>query len=40
MTATIPAPTGASVEITAGLKAEERVILFPSDKVEDGSRVK
>lgn len=32
--------TGASVEITAGLKPGERVILFPSDKVEDGSRVK
>lgn len=32
--------TGAMVEITAGLKAGERVILFPSDKVDDGSRVR
>ncbi|MDO8501827.1 MAG: HlyD family efflux transporter periplasmic adaptor subunit [Gemmatimonadaceae bacterium] len=32
--------TGASVEITSGLKAGERVVLFPSDKVDDGSRVR
>jgi HlyD family secretion protein len=32
--------TGASVEITSGLKGGERVVLFPSDKVDDGSRVR
>ena len=32
--------TGASVEITGGLKPGERVILFPSDKVDDGSRIR
>ena len=32
--------TGAVAEITSGLKAGERVILFPSDKVDDGSRVR
>lgn len=32
--------TGASVEITGGLKAGERLVLFPSDKVDDGSRVR
>lgn len=32
--------TGASVEISGGLKAGERVVLFPSDKVDDGSRVR
>jgi HlyD family secretion protein len=31
--------TGASAEVTAGLNQGERVILFPSDKVVDGSRV-
>jgi len=32
--------TGASVEITGGLNAGERVVLFPSDKVDDGSRIR
>jgi HlyD family secretion protein len=32
--------TGASVEISSGLKAGERVVLFPSDKVDDGSRIR
>lgn len=31
--------TGASAEVTGGLKQGERVILFPSDRVVDGSRV-
>lgn len=32
--------TGATVEIVGGLDPGERVILFPSDEVEDGSRVR
>jgi HlyD family secretion protein len=32
--------TGASVEITRGLEPGERVVLFPSDKVDDGSRIR
>ena len=32
--------TGAMAEITSGLAAGDRVILFPSDKVDDGSRVR
>jgi HlyD family secretion protein len=32
--------TGASVEITGGLKSGEKVVLFPSDKVDDGSKVR
>ena len=31
---------GASVEITSGLADEARVILFPSDKLEEGARVR
>lgn len=31
---------GASVEIISGLKAGEPVVLFPSDKVDNGSRVR
>jgi HlyD family secretion protein len=31
--------TGAVAEITSGLRAGEQVILFPSDKVDEGSRV-
>jgi HlyD family secretion protein len=32
--------TGATVEVKSGLERGERVILFPSDKVDDNSRVK
>jgi HlyD family secretion protein len=32
--------TGATVEVMSGLKQGERVILFPSDKVDEGSRVR
>ncbi len=32
--------TGAAAEIVQGLKAGEKVILFPSDKIDDGSRVR
>lgn len=32
--------TGATVEVQSGLERGERVILFPSDKVDDNSRVK
>lgn len=32
--------SGATVEITSGLQAGETVILFPSDRVEEGSRVR
>jgi HlyD family secretion protein len=32
--------TGASVEVTRGLVAGEKVVLFPSDKVDDGSKVR
>jgi HlyD family secretion protein len=32
--------TGATVEIKKGLERGEKVILFPSDEVDDNSRVK
>ena len=32
--------TGAIAEVTQGLKAGEKVILFPSDKIDDGTRVR
>lgn len=32
--------TGASVEIADGLKAGEKVVLFPSDKIDNGSKVR
>jgi len=32
--------TGATAELLQGVKAGERVIMFPSDKIDDGSRVR
>lgn len=32
--------TGAIAEVLQGVKAGERVIMFPSDKIDDGSRVR
>jgi HlyD family secretion protein len=31
--------TGTTVEVLGGLEAGERVILFPSDEIDDGVRV-
>jgi HlyD family secretion protein len=32
--------TSALVEVTGGVRAGEKVVLFPSDKVDDGSKVR